>query len=307
MTRRDDSTARRLDELIDDLQHAVPGDGVAAAYLQLVEGELADAAQLLQRDAEGIEHVPGDVAALRRRVLDGASAHDRDSGRARLPRLARRFGRPSIARRVLVPTMAVMVMCGGATALAHTDTSAGAAVRTAARTLNLPAPADPTPAAPARPPAGGGDAARTPLEKQAGNAGDGAAVEAPPLVRDEQVPPMPQPNARTEPRLDGDGNPIAGSVPGSDRPRPQRPAGDAPRPAPDGPRPHRPVLDGAEPTRPKPPQQARPPQDEQPRPPHGEHPRPQGERPEPVRPAADSAHRPQAPRPPQQPVPTPQG
>ena len=143
MSRHDDTTARQLDEMVDELQHGPGAERDDVAYLFAVPDELGDIAEALQADADRAGHVPPDVARLRTRVLEGAAAHDRRHGRARLPRRARTFNR-SLAQRVLVPTMAIMLCVVATTAVGHTDTSVGSAVRTAARTLNLPAPAEPS-------------------------------------------------------------------------------------------------------------------------------------------------------------------
>lgn len=147
MTRRDDIAARQLDEIIDEMQLGCAGESHAdgARRLHAVPDELADAADMLNEDAMATGHVPRDIASLRRRVLDGAAEHDRSRRRARLPRKARTYGRPRLARRALVPTMMFVILLTATTAVAHTDTQAGEMVRTAARTLNLPAPAGPKP------------------------------------------------------------------------------------------------------------------------------------------------------------------
>ncbi len=142
MSRHDDNAARQVDDLVTELQGG-PGAGRDdVAYLFAVSDEIGDAAELLQADADRTGHVPPDVARLRTRVLEGAAAHDRRHRRARLPRKARSFNR-SFMQRVLAPTMAIMFFVVATTALGHTDTSVGSAVRTAARTLKLPTPAEP--------------------------------------------------------------------------------------------------------------------------------------------------------------------
>ncbi|MCB0878878.1 MAG: hypothetical protein KDC46_07850 [Thermoleophilia bacterium] len=300
MSRRHDiaGISNALDDMVDELQHGPAGHADTVAHLHAVPDELADAAQLLQADADGTGHVPRDVASLRRRVLDDAAAYDRRHRRKRLPRRARAFGRVGMARRVLVPTICAMCAFGGATALAHTDTGAGQAVRTAARTLNIPAPADPHPARPPRPTRddrtghnAGQHTGSTAGAATDGNDGTGsdhiepsAPVGQQPGV-DGQQPGIdgqqPRPGIKPKPPLDADGNPI-------DQPRPGDCIGDCPRPPADGQQPKPPMQDGQQPPRQPEPsrpqgQQPRPPQRPKPPPSDGQQqpPQPQGPAPAP--------------------------
>jgi hypothetical protein len=248
MTRRDDSAARALDEHIDDLVYGTADPSM--------DGELTDAVELLQSDAFAVATERPDVQRMRLRVLDGAAAHDqtrRASGRAR-----RATRSPLRARRVAVHAMVALFVCGATAAVAQTDTPPGAMIRTAARTLNLPAPAEPArpsqrderPAAPAPSP-------ETPLGEQVTPSND---VEAP------EMPRGPDGTFAPEGQLLGpDGAPVDGPLPGESpgdvggpRPvaKPEPPRGPLPPPT-DGRQPA-PIGQAPRPGAPKPTEGQRP-------------------------------------------------
>lgn len=136
MSRCDDNLAHDLDAHLDELQHGIGAD---IAALHPVPDELDEVAQLLVDDAARAGHVPPDLAGLRSRVLREVASVDvgrgRGGRRVRMPRV-----RPEGVRRLLVPVVAASMFLVATTALAQTDTTLGAAVRTAARTLALPVP-----------------------------------------------------------------------------------------------------------------------------------------------------------------------
>jgi len=288
MTRRDDITARALDAHIDDLAHAGSHEVGAGRPLHLVD-DLADAAELLQADADQLAGDRPDSARMRAALLTAAAEHDLASPRSGRERTARRrratSRRAPRAHRVAVHAVVALLVCGATAAMARTDTPAGSAIRTAARTLNLPAPADPRPShrpAPTpttAPPSGASQVpGATPDGDHAPTPTPGSDAGSPPLV--EEIDPRDLPLG-AEPPLDG--APMPGG-PGGDQPL--RP-GEPPKPPADG-------QLNPQPTSPPPPGPAPAPQ-----PAPGDQPMPQrppaGTAPAPDQPAPP---RPQQPRPP---------
>jgi hypothetical protein len=135
----DDATARRLDEQLDELiaNGGALGDEMAG-------DELAQVAHLFLVDAANLEMA--NERAVRRQLLEQIAIEEH-RGAAVAPRF--KFRLMWRVRRVAITAMCVLVACT-AVAVADTKSPAGRAMRTAARAVNIPVPAEPHRAPPHR-------------------------------------------------------------------------------------------------------------------------------------------------------------
>lgn len=242
----DDATARWLDEQI-DLALARGGE----LPTDLVGSELGEVIQLFATDVAALDEQPmPDASGVRRRLLEqvGDEAQAGATGASVLVRGAWwSVGRAWRARRVVMVAGCMLVVCT-TLALADTRTPAGRAVRTAARTLQIPVPAEP----------------RRPDARPANDRASTGPDERP----DGQVAPA-------DPKIEH---------PPADAPQPRPAPDDAPPPSPDGERPfdeHEPRVDGGDEFMPSPgegepmpPPDGQEPQPSYPKPPAGEQPPP---------------------------------